>query len=205
MAHIVVDPPAQEDEEKDVKDEKKGRKRVKDGKRDKNKERADRVDDMKARLDDERERQQEGDAAKRKLRIIATQKIKTEHELVQALAQIQAMTPKQAIDRLDMYLARADAGFVEQVAGQIRTGLGSLLDIVVGADGCVQQRFAEDQVLQNALVRELSFAAEFLNTKAQIAICVGSDTIGGYNDASAKKKLEAREKEKQEHVEHKKA
>ena len=54
-------------------------------------------------------------------------------------------------------------------------------------------------------MRELSFAAEFLNTKAQIAICVGSDTIGGYNDASAKKKLEAREKEKQEHVEHKKA
>ena len=67
------------------------------------------MDEMKARLDDERERQQEGDSAKRKLWTIATQKLEAEHELLRALAEIQAMTPKQAIERLDMYLARADA------------------------------------------------------------------------------------------------
>jgi len=198
MAHIVVDaaPPRDEDGQgTEVPDEKKSRKRVKD-RRDKSKERAERLEDMKARLDDEREKQQEGDAAKRKLRIIATQKLKSEQEIAAALAQIAAMSPKQAIEQLDLYMAKADASFVEKLADQIRGGLGGVLDFLVGADGHVKQRFAEDQVLLSALVQECSFASSFLNTRAQIAICIGSDTIGGYSDASAKRKLDTRDKEK---------
>lgn len=200
MAHIVVDAaPDEQDAKGEVQDEKKSRRRVKDRK-DKSRERAERLEDMKAKLDDERDRQQEGDAAKRKLRIIATQRCKSEQEITQALAEIAAMSPKQAIEKLDLYLAKADATFVERIAGQIRGGLGGILDLIVSADGCVKQRFAEDQALHEALVRECSFASGFLNNRAQIAICIGSDTIGGYSDAAAKRKLDAREKEKQENV-----
>src|SRR5690606_14188792 len=119
MAHIVVDAaPDGQDAKGEVQDEKKSRRRVKDRK-DKSRERGERLEAMKAKLDDERDRQQEGDAAKRKLRIIAAQRCKSDQEITQALAEIAAMSHKQAIEKLDLYLAEADATFMERIAGQI--------------------------------------------------------------------------------------
>lgn len=183
MAHII-EPPAP--------DQKKGRASVKDKDKDKSKDKEARREEMKEKLDEQRQHNQEADKAKRRLRIIATQKCKTEEEIKAALAHIAAMSPKEAIDALDLHLAKADASFVDRVTTQIQQGLGALVDWAVGAEGCVSQKFQEDSALHNSLVAEFGFAAGFLNNKMQIAVCCASDTAQGYHDAQAKKKLARR-------------
>jgi len=192
MAHIVLETVAEKDEKK--------RPSTKEPRPSSQ----ERKEDMKDKMDQERERAKEADTAKRRLRIIATQKCKTDAETTAALAQIEAMSPQEAIQKLDLFLARADASFVDRIAGQIRTGFGTIVDFLVNADGCVAQRFEADQTLQNALVSEFGFAASFINVKMQIAMCVASDTILGWKDSSATKKLvritaitDVKEKEKE--------
>jgi len=176
MAHIVLETEKDEKKRPSIKEKDKSSAQ-------------ERKEDMKDRVDQERERAKEADTAKRRLRIIATQKCKTDADTTAALPQIEAMTPQEAIQKLNLFLARADASFVDRIASQIRSGLGGVIDFFVNANGHVTRRFDEDQTLQNALVVEFGFSASFINTKMQIAICCASDTITGWRDSTAQRKL----------------
>ena len=184
MAHIVNIP------DPNSTNEKKPRKSIKEvlleGSQDKQQERR---EDMKEKLEQQREKAKEAETAKRRLRIIATQKCKTDQETVAALQRIAEMSPDEALSTLDLYLAKADASFVDRIAMQIRRGLGAMADLVARAEGNVSARFNDDNALHECLVKELGFAASFINNKTQIALCCATDTIGGYSDASAKKKV----------------
>ena len=187
MAHIVDLPDVPTGE-------KKARKSIKDVLGDAEGRREDMKQHLLQEQQQQRDNAREGATAKRRLRIIATQKCKSDQECVEALQKIEAMTHDEALSTLDLYLAKADASFVDKIALQLRQGLGVIFDTIVRAEGQVSEKFQQDTVLHECLVKELGFAASFINNKTQIAICCATDTIGGYNDNRAMRKIATKEK-----------
>ena len=106
------------------------------------------------------------------------------------------MSPEQANKRFDTLMAKADVALVEQVAGQIKNGMGALLDLGLRGRGCIARRFQADSSLQEALANEMAFVADLVNNKTRIALCIGSDTIAGFQDARKERENE-KEKEKE--------
>ena len=82
-----------------------------------------RREDARDRAEMERKRAREADVAKKRLRVLATQRCRNEQETVEALEQINKMTPDEALRNLDLYLAKAEAGFADKMAISIRDGL----------------------------------------------------------------------------------
>lgn len=142
-----------------------------------------RKEEARDRVELERKRVREGEIAKKRLRVLATQRCKTEQETVEALEQINQMSPEDALRNLDLHLARAEAGFADKMAISIRDGVGSILDRVLRADGCIAARFRSDHALQSALTNELGYIATFVSNKAVIALSAASDVVGGYQDS----------------------
>ena len=162
-------------------------------------------EEARDRVELERKRVREGEIAKKRLRVLATQRCKTEQETVEALEQINQMSPEDALRNLDLHLARAEAGFADKMAISIRDGVGSILDRVLRADGCIAARFRSDHALQSALTNELGYIATFVSNKAVIALSAASDVVGGYQDslssalnASQSRTLEGKEPKNEE-------
>ena len=146
----------------------------------------------------ERKRAREADVAKERLRVLATQRCRNEQETVEALEQINKMTPDEALRNLDLYLAKAEAGFADKMAISIRDGVGSVLDRLLRAKGCIAARFQSDQALQSALTNELGYIATFVSNKAVIALSAPSDVVGGYQDSLISETVEAKSEAKNE-------
>ena len=72
-----------------------------------------RKEDARDRVELERKRVREGEIAKRRLRVLATQRCQTEQETIEALEQINQMSPEDALRTLDLHLAKAEAGFAD--------------------------------------------------------------------------------------------
>ena len=157
-----------------------------------------RREDARDRAEMERKRAREADVAKKRLRVLATQRCRNEQETVEALEQINKMTPDEALRNLDLYLAKAEAGFADKMAISIRDGVGSVLDRLLRAKGCIAARFQSDQALQSALTNELGYIATFVSNKAVIALSAASDVVGGYQDSLSEAKIEAKSEAKTE-------
>jgi len=151
-----------------------------------------RKEEARDRVELERKRVREAEIAKKRLRVLATQRCKTEQETVEALEQINQMSPEDALRNLDLHLARAEAGFADKMAISIRDGVGSILDRVLRADGCIAARFRSDHALQSALTNELGYIATFVSNKAVIALSAASDVVGGYQDSLSLEGKESR-------------
>ena len=175
MAHVVV-PSTQSNN-----DEKKGIKESRKENVIESQER--RKEDARERVELERKRFREGEIAKKRLRVLATQKCKTDQETVEALEQINQMSPEDALRNLDLHLAKAEAGFADKMAISIRDGIGGILDRLLRANGCISARFQSDHALQSALTNELGYIATFVSNKAVIALSAASDVVGGYQDS----------------------
>ena len=119
-----------------------------------------------------------------------------------ALDQINKMSPEQAVCHLDHHLAKAEAGVADKMAISIRDGLGTILDRLLRANGCIASRFRSDHALLSALTDELGYVATFVSNKAVIALSAASDVVGGYQDSvlesriSKSEDLKEREEEK---------
>ena len=150
-----------------------------------------------ALMEEEQDKRRDHEKAKKKLRLIAIQKCKSEEEAAKALDEIHHMTPEQANSRLDVLMARADLTLVDKIAAHFKNGLGHLLDFGLGGRGCIATKFESDEALHHALVDELGFAASFVNNKMRIALCVSSDTLTGFQEARKKKKEEESNESKQ--------
>jgi hypothetical protein len=74
-------------------------------------------------VDEERDKRRDHEKAKKKLRLIAIQKCKSETESAKALDEINQMTPEQANSRLDVLMARADLTLVDKMAASLKNGL----------------------------------------------------------------------------------
>ena len=157
-----------------------------------------RREDARDRAEMERKRAREADVAKKRLRVLATQRCRNEQETVEALEQINKMTPDEALRNLDLYLAKAEAGFADKMAISIRDGVGSVLDRLLRAKGCIAARFQSDQALQSALTNELGYIATFVSNKAVIALSAASDVVGGYQDSLISETVEAKTEAKSE-------
>ena len=144
---------------------------------------------------EERDKQRDTNKIKRRLRTIALQRCKSEEEITHALEEIQGMSPEQASKRFDTLMAKADVALVDQVAAQLKNGMGAALDLLLRGRGCITRQFEADSSLQEALANEMAFVADFVNNKMRIAICIGSDTLAGCQEASKEK---AKEKEKEQ-------
>ena len=155
-----------------------------------------RREDARDRAEMERKRAREADVAKKRLRVLATQRCRNEQETVEALEQINKMTPDEALRNLDLYLAKAEAGFADKMAISIRDGVGSVLDRLLRAKGCIAARFQSDQALQSALTNELGYIATFVSNKAVIALSAASDVVGGYQDSLSEAKSEVKSEAK---------
>ena len=149
-----------------------------------------RREDARERAEMERKRAREADVAKKRLRVLATQRCRNEQETVEALEQINKMTPDEALRNLDLHLAKAEAGFADKMAISIRDGVGSVLDRLLRGKGCIAARFQSDQALQSALTNELGYIATFVSNKAVIALSAASDVAGGYQDSLIEAKIE---------------
>ena len=99
---------------------------------------------------EERDKQRDTNKIKKRLRTIALQRSKSEEETNRALDEIQNMSPEQANKRFDTLMAKADVALVDQVAGQIKNGMGTFLDLVLRGRGCIAKRFEIDSSLQEA-------------------------------------------------------
>ena len=157
-----------------------------------------RREDARDRAEMERKRAREADVAKKRLRVLATQRCRNEQETVEALEQINKMTPDEALRNLDLYLAKAEAGFADKMAISIRDGVGSVIDRLLRAKGCIAARFQSDQALQSALTNELGYIATFVSNKAVIALSAASDVVGGYQDSLISETVEAKSEAKNE-------
>jgi len=142
-----------------------------------------RKEDARDRVELERKRVREGEIAKRRLRVLATQRCQTEQETIESLEQINQMSPEDALRTLDLHLAKAEAGFADKMSISIRDGVGSILDRLLRANGCISARFRSDHALQSALTNELGYIATFVSNKAVIALSAASDVVGGYQDS----------------------
>jgi hypothetical protein len=182
MAHIVIP-----EESLVAPKKKKERKGIKELMGSQMEEKEERVEQARDRVQEERKKTREAEIAKRRLRMIAVgmtkQKSQTEQETIAHLDQINKMSPEEAFQALDLYLARADAGFADKLATSIRDGCGSVIDRLLRAKGCISARFHSDQALQSALASELTFVASFVSNKGVIALSAASDVIGGYQDS----------------------
>ena len=157
-----------------------------------------RREDARERAEMERKRAREAEVAKKRLRVLATQRCRNEQETVEALEQINKMTPDEALRNLDLYLAKAEAGFADKMAISIRDGVGSVLDRLLRAKGCIAAHFHSDQALQSALTNELGYIATFVSNKAVIALSAASDVVGGYQDSLISETVEAKSEAKSE-------
>lgn len=126
--------------------------------------------------------------AKQTLRILAVQSESDDTKLRERLQEIDRMSKKQTFEEVEILKIKKDLHFINGLATKTRVGMGQALDMVLQADGCIAQKFADDQTLQTALMEEFSFASKYLNNKAKIGICLASDTANGYNDSRAAKK-----------------
>jgi hypothetical protein len=155
-----------------------------------------------ATVEEERDKWRETEKTKKKLRLIASQKCKTEEEAAKSLDEIHKMTPEQANSRLDVLMARADLTLLDKIASHVKTGMSAILDFTLKAEGCIANRFDLDEALQQALVDELGFAASFISNKVRIALCVSSDTLAGFQDARKNKKQEKKDEKTKDIPEH---
>lgn len=111
-----------------------------------------------------------------------------EEEMRLAVERISKMTDAQVLLECQVQTMRKHHQFVIDVAQKIRSGAGYALDRLLKAEGEILSRFEQDNTLHHALVSELSFAEQYLNNKAKIAICAGSDTVTGFQAATRKRK-----------------
>lgn len=154
----------------------------------------------------ERRKARDGEIAKKRLRVLAASQAKqrgwSEQQTMDALDQINKMSPEQALSNLDLHLAKAEAGFADKMAISIRDGVGTILDRLLRANGCIASRFRSDHALLSALTDELGYVATFVSNKAVIALSAASDVVGGYQDSVLESKNEALKEREEEKIFH---
>ena len=126
MAHVVLSEAKSGEQEGESKRPRQG---IKDSSK-QNREEA--VAQQRERVELERRKARDGDIAKKRLRVLAATQAKqrgwSEQQTIDALDQINKMSPEQALCNLDLHLAKAEAGFADKMAISIRDGIGALLD-----------------------------------------------------------------------------
>ena len=196
MAHVVLSEAKSGEQEGESKRPRQG---IKDSSK-QNREEA--VAQQRERVELERRKARDGDIAKKRLRVLAASQAKqrgwSEQQTMDALDQINKMSPEQALCNLDLHLAKAEAGFADKMAISIRDGIGALLDRLFRANGCIATRFRSDHALQSALTDELGYAATFVSNKAVIALSAASDLVGGYQDSVLEARISKEENKEME-------
>lgn len=199
MAHIVLSEAKSEAVEGDSKKPRQG---IKDSSSSSSLNKEEALGEARKKVELERRKARDGDIAKKRLRVLAASQAKqrgwSEQQTMDALDQINKMSPEQALSNLDLHLAKAEAGFADKMAISIRDGMGTILDRLLRANGCIAARFRSDHALQSALTDELGYVATFVSNKAVIALSAASDVVGGYQDSVLESKNEALKKKEEE-------
>jgi hypothetical protein len=135
------------------------------------------------------------DNAKRMLYIHFTSGEKDLEKRQACIKEVNSMSDARVLELAEALSIKNNMDQITHVAGIACLGVGTILDKIFSAEGCILKNFAGDDALREAVAQELTDASQsyigyFFNNKVKIAIAAGKNVVEGFKAKKQKTKPE---------------